>query len=478
MDPWSRSSSRDRRLPEGDPAALVHTYSEDQILATGAANLEEFFRTLPWQFSSFNSQTSYIFNTGDTAGYDSGRPAYTMDLSTVNLRSLGSGNTLVLLNGRRIAGYAGVEDDFANILGIPLDAIERVEIQLDGGSAVYGADAIAGVVNFITKKNYRGLTANFKQETSNTGGDLQQGGATAGLGWKDGNVTIVLSMNEREPIINSKTGWTSRDYRALLGPEFDYRLYSYSQPGIVREWNGNLQYPSYDWLNPSTYQLPPDHSGVGATIEDFRVNEIHPYDKIPLENGAHANQESITIAFKQHFFDDKVRTFLDVLYQQNFSFQRNELTYTSILVPASNAYNPFGRHVHVSYIPAFEHENGLLPTPTRNADSNSHNVTGGVTWNWRAEQEIEFSWTESRSRRAATLEQISTRRPRHDPSSAAFYNALSSSDPATALNFFGNGTVQGASFSDLLTEVTRNEGRTATSVYNILAKGALFSAVG
>ena len=59
---------------------------------------------------------------------------------------------LVLLDGRRVAGFGGSERDIVNILGVPLEAIARVEIMLDGGSAVYGADAIAGVVNFITKK--------------------------------------------------------------------------------------------------------------------------------------------------------------------------------------------------------------------------------------------------------------------------------------------------------------------------------------
>ena len=458
------------RLPEGDPAALVHSYSEQEIIATGASNLEEFFRTLPWQFSSLSSQTSYIFNTGDD--YPG---AYAMDLATVNLRSLGSANTLVLLNGRRVAGYAGQEEDFANIMGIPIDAIERVEIQLDGGSAVYGADAIAGVVNFITKKNYRGLTANFRQEASATGADTMSIGGTGGLHWPSGSTTVTLSMNEREPIINAKTGWTTRDYRPMLGPEFDYRIYTYGQPGVVRDWNGNLRYPGYDWLNPKTYQLPDDHSGVGATVEDFKVDDVSPYDRIRLENGAHSEYQSITISAEQRFFQDTLEIFTDIIHSESESYQRNELTYGSILVPASNAYNPFGKHMHVSYIPSYEYDNGLLKTPYNESINTQRTATFGYRWRFRVEQQLEMNYTDSRSIRDATSYRINYQRHQSDPSAARFYEALKSSDPAVALNFFGNGTVQGEAFEELLTQTFGPyRYRSKTISYNVLMSGRLF----
>jgi len=90
-------------------------------------------------------------------------------LSSVNLRGIGSGSTLVLLNGRRVANYA-FDGGAVDVNSIPLSAVERVEILKDGASAIYGTDAIAGVVNFILRKDYQGV------EVSATGAWTQQGG--------------------------------------------------------------------------------------------------------------------------------------------------------------------------------------------------------------------------------------------------------------------------------------------------------------
>ena len=463
------------RLPQGDPAALVHTYTAEQIEATGATNMEEFFRTLPWQYSSRTSQSAHIF-TGDSLGWDSGGPVGTIDLATVNLRSLGSGNTLVLLNGKRVAGFAGSETDVVNILGIPLESIERVEVQLDGGSAVYGSDAIAGVVNFITKKNYRGLTANYRQETSSSGAGNLSGSLTGGLNWNGGNATVTVSMRESEPIINAKTGWTSRDYRDMLGPEFDYRIRTYGQPGIVREYNNNARFPNYDWWDPATYQLPADHSGVGATIDDFvtDVAEFVPYDSIPVENGSHSDQQSISLNIKHDLFRWLELEF-SALVSEYSSFRRNALSYFGVAVPASNAYNPFGRTMFVMYIPEKEFETGALPTPYSNADGVQSNLTGGFTWRWASEQRVTFDFTKSESDRTYSVYDITTRRGKWDPSHVAFYNALSSSDPSVALNLFGNGTVTGASFADLLVNAYEQRGGTVTEAMALVASGRLFT---
>ncbi|MCY3540469.1 MAG: TonB-dependent receptor [Gammaproteobacteria bacterium] len=463
------------RLPQGDVTALVHQYSIEEIVATGATNLEEFFRTLPWHFSSINTQTSHISNVGDTISGDSGSPPLLMDLSTVNLRSLGSANTLVLLNGRRIAGFAGSETDIVNISSIPLDAIEKVEIQLDGGSAVYGSDAIAGVVNFITKTEHRGLTFNMRTEKSNTGADTQTlslTGGTSWVYWGHGGALITLTTSEYEPVINSKTGYSSRDLRPLFGAEFDYRIYSHSQPGIVREWNRSSLSPSFDRWNPITYQLRANHNGVDTTIEDFIVNDVIPYDKVSLENGSHSDKQFVSINLRHEFFDS-FEWVADVLYHDNASLRRKSFTNVQLLVPSNNAYNPFGRHMIVSYVPSYEHELGMLAQPYDNADSEQLTATLAMNWKLRSKQELELSWTESKSERSVSRYDINTTRSSSDPSATAFYTALYSSDPDVALNFFGNGTAQGGNFSDLLTETARSDGSTESSTYNILLSGEL-----
>ncbi len=103
-------------------------------------------------------------------------------LSSVNLRGIGSGSTLVLLNGRRVANYA-FDGGAVDVNSIPLSAVERVEILKDGASAIYGADAIAGVVNFILRKDFQGLEATaYGGWTEHGGGNQYQAVITGGYG--------------------------------------------------------------------------------------------------------------------------------------------------------------------------------------------------------------------------------------------------------------------------------------------------------
>lgn len=102
--------------------------------------------------------------------------------STANLRGLGSDKTLVLLNGRRLA-YSAFSTSTTNLNIIPMAMIDRIEVLRDGASAVYGADAIAGVINFITKSEYEGLSlSGTLHETQHAGGEKQQASIFGGYG--------------------------------------------------------------------------------------------------------------------------------------------------------------------------------------------------------------------------------------------------------------------------------------------------------
>ena len=119
-----------------------------------------------------------LIGTSDAVFIGNGRPG----LSSANLRGLGEGSTLVLLNGRRAANYARTGST-VNLNFIPVAAIERVEILKDGASAIYGADAMAGVVNFVLREDYRGLYASaYGAFTQHGGGNQQQATLTAGYG--------------------------------------------------------------------------------------------------------------------------------------------------------------------------------------------------------------------------------------------------------------------------------------------------------
>ncbi len=127
--------------------------------------------------------------------------------TNINLRGLGVNRTLVLLNGRRMANEA-IADGYANLDVIPMSAIARVEILNDGASSIYGSDAIGGVVNFITKRDYKGasITAQTVQPRKTGGGDEQRLSFIVGAGdlQQDGwNVYATMDAHRRSRLLGS-----------------------------------------------------------------------------------------------------------------------------------------------------------------------------------------------------------------------------------------------------------------------------------
>lgn len=152
--------------------------------------------------------------------------------STVNLRGLGSLATLVLVNGRRIptTGYDGSVPDISTI---PVSVIERVEILPDGASAVYGSDAVAGVVNFVLRKRYTGIETQARYGLATEAPlDEFQVNQTAGTAWKNGSLFISYQYNRRDRLRMSDRPFTaSADLRKYGG--MDYRSVHGSPGNIV-----------------------------------------------------------------------------------------------------------------------------------------------------------------------------------------------------------------------------------------------------
>ena len=158
-------------IPRSDieTALPVQVITREDIERSGSTTVAELVAKVSANVQGFNDQTS-VGNL-DMPG-----------LSSVNLRGLGEGYTLVLLNGRRVANYA-FNGSAVDVNSIPLAAVDRVEILKDGASAIYGTDAIAGVVNFILRKDYTGVElTGIGSRTQHGGGNQWQTTATAGTG--------------------------------------------------------------------------------------------------------------------------------------------------------------------------------------------------------------------------------------------------------------------------------------------------------
>src|SRR5690606_7545464 len=133
--------------------------------------------------------------------------------ASVGLRGLGSERTLILLNGKRVAGSPTMGGTAINLNTIPMAAVERVEVNLDGGSAIYGSDAIGGVINVVLKEGYEGLTFQGRiGSPTEEGGDEKSGSIVAGVASEKGSLMAVYE-HDKNDVIYSR----DRDYLAKQG---------------------------------------------------------------------------------------------------------------------------------------------------------------------------------------------------------------------------------------------------------------------
>ncbi len=184
--------------PDSSP---VDVYTELDIAKTGSVTLEQFISKLPQNLNSISSTARLA-----TSENGSGR-------NGVDLRGLGTGTTLVLLNGKRLVAPGGSSPDISLI---PLSAIERVEVLPDGASAIYGSDAIGGVVNIILKNNMDGVNAGLTYGKATSGDhDQFRADVTAGTSWNSGNVTASYNFLDQTPLLAE-----DRDFADAARPYF------------------------------------------------------------------------------------------------------------------------------------------------------------------------------------------------------------------------------------------------------------------
>ncbi|HJU38349.1 MAG TPA: TonB-dependent receptor, partial [Tahibacter sp.] len=150
--------------------------------------------------------------------------------STVGMRGLGARATLVLIDGRRVAPYGltlGGAGQVVDLNTVPIGLVERIEILRDGASAIYGADAIGGVINIILRRAFDGAEATVDYGVS-ARGDAQRRGVSATLGDDEGPVRTFLHLDwsERDPLVGEQRDWYTLDRRAI-GLSDNRSLYSF-----------------------------------------------------------------------------------------------------------------------------------------------------------------------------------------------------------------------------------------------------------
>lgn len=225
------------------------TMNREEILATGQTNAADVVRTLP-QVRNLGE-----FREGGTQGGNNNQQG-----NAINLRGLGQSATLVLIDGRRVTN-TGASQTFTEANAIPLAALERIEVIADGASAVYGSDAVAGVVNFVLRKDYEGLEATVRASNSNGGFEISPG-ITGGTKWEigglgRGNVLVSYEYARRDAYRRGKNPYLRQDLRRFGG--MDNRL---NGTTATAGFNGNIVVANADPDGPFGPLLPPQNAAI------------------------------------------------------------------------------------------------------------------------------------------------------------------------------------------------------------------------
>lgn len=261
----------------------------------------------------------------------------------VDIRNLGAERTLVLMNGKRLgASTSGLQD----LSQIPMSAVERIEILKDGASSIYGSDAIAGVVNVITRKNFDGGEANvYVGQYGKGDGDTETYSMTLGARGERGSLTLSAEYSKQDPVW-AKDRWYSRD--GSLGPN-----------STSADWSPISQNGS--WCNPALYDCTKS-SAVWQTLNPGgNPKNPNDYHAITEDEFANSNEQmTLLTGVKRksvyingtYDFTDSISLNTDVLYNERQTFQQiagypYQSASNSIKTPlsAASAFNPVGQDV-------------------------------------------------------------------------------------------------------------------------------------
>ncbi|WIO74015.1 TonB-dependent receptor [Porticoccaceae bacterium LTM1] len=512
------------RLRGVDPVAPVIVIDRAEIERRGVFSAEEIIRTLPQNFAATNS-SSTISNSG-TGEFTGGFSDYdAAGISAANLRGLGEGSTLVLINGRRTAGTPLDQGQFVNLSTIPAHDIERVEVVTQGASALYGADAVGGVINIILKKDREpGGSTMVRYETSANGQDRLSLTQTGSVAWGSGNANVTLGYTKTDPIDAQKVGYVSNDFRSRGGTDrrghgiFGATVSPFVSTGL--------------WFRGAGVTASDDYNGVIDTNGDgvnspeemaAALDQYFEYDRdgvfrenLSAEMSPDVENKNLSFRVEQELTDSIL-----VFGSVNYNLTNNvfggapapgvtvfsSTTAPGLSMPADNPYNPFGTSKYMRYTFYGEVESGLVPDAYRETDQKRIDGTVGLTWDlpvrdWR----LETTFTRSEAKTEGLDVGLLTRHSRLDGSGNPYVldddgnpvldddgNPVMDTrsplerliqgdhpitgeritDPDEMINLFGNGTVQTPLLA-LAVGQTRNQQPTNTTFeYSASIEGSI-----
>lgn len=332
--------------------SAVITVDTEVFRERGISSTTEALRTLP-----------QIFNLGADEGRltgGNGAGANVTFGSGINLRGLGTASTLTLLDGRRVVP-AGLMGQYVDPSVIPMDAIERIEVVPDGSSAVYGSDAVGGVVNIILRKRFDGVQARLRYGYAD-GTDQKIASVLAGTSWSSGSIMAAYEHNERDRLMARDRDFYTDDFRRWGGPD---RRPAGGAPGNIT-------------VGGVTYAIPGNQNGQGLTPADFVPNTVNRDSIYTLVTALPEQKRDLLAVNLRQRLSDRVELFAEGYgTYREFHAVRNA-SILNLTVPSTNPFfvDPSGTNassVSVAYNGAYD-----LGGQTDDGYSRSYTVYTGV----------------------------------------------------------------------------------------------------
>ncbi|HTL36789.1 MAG TPA: TonB-dependent receptor plug domain-containing protein, partial [Kofleriaceae bacterium] len=311
--------------------APISVVDRQKLEAAGISNVGEILQKLPSQGNAINAQVN---NGGDGS-------------TRIDLRSLGSNRTLVLINGRRVVPGGLGADSSVDIASIPLAMIERVEVLKDGASAIYGSDAISGVVNVITRSDFDATEASAYAGTSQHGdGTDYDLSVVTGQSSKKGNVTMALGFQRQGQVMSGDRAWAH-----------DVRAYNYDDGSTILSGSSGVpggRINTDNGMNPftvpgcTTKYCTADGNGGFRNFESPTATSFGDNYNFQPINYLYTPAMRFNLFSTGHYDVLKnLRTFFEVSYNRRSSSQQlaEEPIFTALYgtpISADSMYNPFG----------------------------------------------------------------------------------------------------------------------------------------
>ncbi|MEO5812010.1 MAG: TonB-dependent receptor [Rhodanobacter sp.] len=375
------------RRVDTETASPVVTLDRATITNSGKPVLGDVLQQLP----SISGNATNPSNNSNGGGVASPLLEAGGGASRVSLRGLGINRTLVLVNGQRMAN--------ADINLIPPDMIERVDVLAEGASTVYGSDAIGGVVNFILRKDYKGVQFSLNGGISSHG-DAQRHGFTLSAGQTGENYSIAggLDYNKYDPVLGSRRKFSKQQLYLSSGAVIEAGSSSIPTGRIQLPASIANQYGCT--INSSGTANVTLAQGDGSSLGDYRCRlGSDTYNYAALNYIQTAQKRTNAFVIGTYKLSDNITAFVDAFYNQTKSSGQDAPspvgTGDGLIIPSTNPINPFGITFSQNPVPGDPNSGFNFQTRLTGAGTRVHSYktdTGQINAGLRGNFGQDSSW--------------------------------------------------------------------------------------